>query len=29
MDSAERNKLSSILSGSCGNRTVTIPTRAR
>ena len=29
MDSAERNKLSSILSGSCGSRTVTIPTRAR
>ena len=29
MDSAERTKLSSILSGSCGSRTVTIPTRAR
>jgi hypothetical protein len=29
MDTAERSKLSSILSGSCGSRTVTIPTRAR
>jgi hypothetical protein len=29
MDSAERAKLSSILSGSCGSRTVTIPARAR
>jgi hypothetical protein len=29
MDTAERSKLSSILSGSCGSRTVTIPSRAR
>jgi len=29
MDTAERTKLSSILSGTCGSRTVTIPTRAR
>lgn len=29
MDSAERTKLSSILSGSCGARTITVPTRAR
>ena len=29
MDSAERTALSSILSGTCGSRTVTIPTRAR
>jgi hypothetical protein len=29
MDTAERSKPSSILSGSCGSRTVTIPTRAR
>lgn len=29
MDSAERSKLSSILSGTCGSRTVTIPARAR
>ena len=29
IDSAERTKLASLLSGSCGSRTVTIPTRAR
>ena len=29
MDSAERSTLSSILSGTCGARTITIPTRAR
>ncbi|WP_457252994.1 GmrSD restriction endonuclease domain-containing protein [Pedococcus sp. P5_B7] len=29
MDSAERTKLSGILSGTCGSRTVTIPARAR
>ena len=29
MDTAERAKLSSILSGTCGSRTVTIPSRAR
>ncbi len=29
MDSAERRKLCSILSGTCGARTITIPTRAR
>lgn len=29
MDSAERNQLSSVLSGTCGNRAVSIPTRAR
>ena len=29
MDTAERTKLSGILSGSCGTRTITIPTRAR
>lgn len=29
MDSAERTALAGILSGSCGSRTVTIPTRAR
>ena len=29
MDSAERTALSRILSGSCGSRTVTIPSRAR
>jgi uncharacterized protein DUF1524 len=29
MDSAERSKLSSLLSGSCGARTITVPTRAR
>lgn len=29
MDTAERSALANILSGTCGNRTVTIPTRAR
>jgi hypothetical protein len=29
IDTAERNKLASILSGSCGSRSITIPTRAR
>ena len=29
MDSAERTALSRILSGSCGSRSVTTPTRAR
>jgi hypothetical protein len=29
MDTAERTKLSSLLSGSCGAKTITIPARAR